>query len=190
MATPSQTLPHRAVSTIRGGGGGGGGDNPRTPLSRSSMPPPASSSSSSSAAAAAAAGSFGSPSSLRAEDEVLVLELGSRVLRAGFAGDAAPKAAVGFGPEQARRAGDFRRWELGRADDWRRRAWGGEHELWRADVRGLDLGLVGDRMERALREAFSRCVSLGRSFVRASRGSGFLPTLGLTVGSLARVCEQ
>lgn len=167
MTTPSQTLPHRAVSTIRGGattgssinapasgaGGGGGGDNPRTPLSRSSMPPPV------------APGSFGSPSSLRAEDEVLVLELGSRRLRVGFAGDAAPKAAVGFGPEQARRAGDFRRWEVGRVDDWRRRAWGGEHELWRADVRGLDLGLVGDRMERALREAFSRCVGPSRVVV-------------------------
>lgn len=157
MATPSQTLPHRAVSTIRGGGGGsssstGGGDNPRTPLSRSSMPPPT----------AVAPGSFGSPSSLRAEDEVLVLELGARRLRVGFAGDAAPKAAMGFSLEQARRAGDFRQWEVGRADDWRRRAWGDGHELWRADVRGLDLGLVGDRLERALREAFGRCVCPSR----------------------------
>lgn len=158
MTTPGQTLPHRAVSTIRGGGGGSSintsgatpSDNPRTPLGRplSAPVPPASSSA-----------SFGSPSSLRAEDEVLVVELGARRLRVGFAGDAAPKAVVApAGPEQARRVGDFRRWEVGYADDWRKKAWDGEHELWRADVRGLDLGLVGDRLERGLREAFSRCV--------------------------------
>ncbi|PSR93679.1 hypothetical protein BD289DRAFT_428661 [Coniella lustricola] len=195
MAAPNQqtTLPHRAVSSIRGsatthinttvggngsntitGGGhssynsasgvgsatnsGGhhtsthsnsGGNNPRTPLR--TIPP--------------MTPTFSSPSSLRAEDEVLIIEFGARTLRVGFAGDAAPKAAVGFGPELARRVGDFRRWEVplggsgadgAGSDDWRKRAWSEDHELWRADVRGLDLGLVGDRMERALREAFNK----------------------------------
>lgn len=156
MAAPSQTLPHRAVSTIRGGAvssintssasgaSGGASDGPRTPLrSLASIP-----------------SSFNSPSSLRAEDEVLIVEFGARKLRVGFAGDAAPKGVVTFGPEQARRVGDFRRWEVGYVDDWRKKGWGTEHELWRSDVRGLDLGLVGDRLERGLREAFNKCVGL------------------------------
>lgn len=150
MATPSQTLPHRAVSTIRGGAlssintssaSGSASDGPRTPLR----------------SLAAVPSSFNSPSSLRAEDEVLIVEFGARKLRVGFAGDAAPKGVVTFGPEQARRVGDFRRWEVGYVDDWRKKGWGTEHELWRSDIRGLDLGLVGDRLERGLREAFNRC---------------------------------
>jgi hypothetical protein len=34
--------------------------------------------------------------------------------------------------------------------------WGKDHELWQYDVRGVDLGLVGDKIERALREAFTK----------------------------------
>lgn len=128
----------------------GGGDNPRTPLRP--IPP--------------MTPTFSSPSSLRAEDEVLIIEFGARKLRAGFAGDAVPKAAVGFGPEGARRVGDFRRWEVGYVDGWRKRGWGEEHELWRADVRGLDLGLVGDRLERGLREAFNKWVVIVRVGLR------------------------
>lgn len=155
MAAPGQTLPHRAVSTIRGGGGAGATsintsgippssakDNPRTPhRSIPSMP-----------------SAYNSPSSVRAEDEVIIIEFGSRKLRVGFAGDAVPKGVVSFEPEGARRVGDFRRWEAGYVDDWRKKGWGDDHELWRADIRGLDLGLVGDRMERGLREAFNKCV--------------------------------
>lgn len=152
MAAPGQTLPHRAVSTIRGGGGAGpasintsgsapsGADNPRTP--HRSLPSMTS--------------AYNSPSSVRAEDEVIIIEFGSRKLRVGFAGDAVPKGVVGFEPEGARRVGDFRRWEAGYVDDWSKQGWGTEHELWREDIRGLDLGLVGDRLERSLREAFNK----------------------------------
>lgn len=147
MAAPGgASLPHRAVSSIRGGAAPSGDPsssaNPRTPIrSIPSMP-----------------SQFNSPSSLRAEDEVLVIELGARRLRAGFAGDAVPKALVSFGPSQTRRVGDLRAWEAGFVDDWARGTkWAEEHELWRNDVRGLDLGLVGDRMERGLREAFNKC---------------------------------
>lgn len=158
MATPGQTLPHRAVASIRGGatssintsasgGTTSSADNPRTPLRSVPNIPSA----------------YSSPSSLRAEDEVLIIELGARKLRVGFAGDAVPKGVVTFGPEHARRVGDFRRWEVGYVDDWRKKGWGSEHELWRADVRGLDLGLVGDCMERGLREAFNKCVVSTRS---------------------------
>lgn len=151
MAAPSHTLPHRAVSTIRGGATTTNpstsasstiGGDPRTPLR--SMP--------------SIASTFNSPSSLRAEDEILIIEFGSRKLRIGFAGDAAPKGVVTFRPEQTRRVGDFRRWDIGYVDEWHNSGWGSDHELWKGDVRGLDLGLVGDRMERGLREAFSKCV--------------------------------
>ncbi|KAJ0125328.1 hypothetical protein J7T55_006674 [Diaporthe amygdali] len=147
MAAPGgASLPHRAVSSIRGGaappGDASSSANPRTPIrSIPSIP-----------------SQFNSPSSLRAEDEVLIVEFGARKLRAGFAGDAVPKALVSFSPTQTRRVGDLRAWEIGHVDDWRRDdKWGEECELWRNDVRGLDLGLVGDRMERGLREAFNKC---------------------------------
>lgn len=157
MAAPGQSLPHRAVSTIRGGGGTSmpslntsgitsssstGADNPRTPHR----------------AISSLSSAYGSPSSLRAEDEVLIIEFGARRLRVGFAGDAVPKGVVGFEPEGSRRVGDFRRWDAGYVADWRKKTWGDEHELWKADIRSLDLGLVGDRLERGLREAFNKCV--------------------------------
>lgn len=162
MAAPGHSLPHRAVSTIRGGGTStnptpsasgtfagdpSSGGNPRTPLR--SMP--------------SIASTFNSPSSLRAEDEILILELGARRVRVGFAGDAVPKGVVTFAPEQTRRVGDFRRWDAGYIDEWHKSGWGDDHELWRGDVRGLDLGLVGDRMERGLREAFNKCVKRSMS---------------------------
>lgn len=34
--------------------------------------------------------------------------------------------------------------------------WGDDHELWRMDVRGLDMGLVSDKIERAVREAVTK----------------------------------
>lgn len=108
---------------------------------------------------------YGSPSALRAEEDCVVIELGSRYLRAGFAGDAVPKAVIDFGPEEQRRPGDFRRFGAGYAKEWRERikgkGWGEAHELWQMDLRGIDLGLVGDKIERALREAFTKLVNQG-----------------------------
>lgn len=89
-----------------------------------------------------------------------MIEFGSRKLRVGFAGDAVHKTTVEFGPEQQRRVGDFRAWHASYRDDWTRREtgskWGSEHELWKLDLRGLDLGLVADKIERGLREAFTK----------------------------------
>lgn len=103
---------------------------------------------------------FGSPSSLRAEEDCVILEFGSRYLRAGFAGDAVPKAIIDFGPEEQRRAGDYRRWEVDYAKSQKgkrqEKSWGESYELWRPDLRGLDLGLVGDKIDRAIREAFTK----------------------------------
>ena len=103
---------------------------------------------------------FGSPSALRAEEDTIVIEIGSRYLRAGFAGHALPKAVIDFGPELQRRTGDYRKWKVGYEKDWRNRiqhsGWGDAYELWRPDLRGLDLGLVGEKIERAVREAYTK----------------------------------
>lgn len=139
------SLPHRAVSSIRAGDRSSIQALPTTPHTppRTIVP-----------------SSFGSPSTLRADDETILIELGSRKLRIGFAGDPAPKRIVSFGPEQQRRAGDFRAWDTGYQADWRKRAsgkpWGADHELWQLDVRGQDLALIGDKLERELRDAFTK----------------------------------
>jgi hypothetical protein len=103
---------------------------------------------------------FGSPSSLRAEEDYVVIEIGSRFLRAGFAGDAFPKAVIEFGPAHQRRLGDYRKWQDGYERDWRKKLgrvkWGESHELWKLDLRNVDLGLIKDKIERALRQAFTR----------------------------------
>ncbi|KAI5862259.1 actin-like ATPase domain-containing protein [Durotheca rogersii] len=139
------SLPHRTISTIRAGGQSTTHGLPTTPHTPTRTVVPS---------------AFGSPSTLRADDEVIVIELGSRRLRLGFAGDPAPKRIVSFCPEQQRRAGDFRDWDVGYQNEWRKRAagkpWGSDHELWQLDVRGQDLALVGDKLERELRDAFTK----------------------------------
>ncbi|KAI9746158.1 MAG: hypothetical protein M1818_000839 [Claussenomyces sp. TS43310] len=103
---------------------------------------------------------YGSPSALRVEEDSVVLQLGSRYLRAGFAGDALPKAVIDFGPEEQRRAGDFRQWQVRHDLNWRLRrrghAGGRFHELWNMDLRTVDLSLVCDKIERAVRKAFTK----------------------------------
>jgi hypothetical protein len=67
---------------------------------------------------------------------------------------------IGFGPEEQRRAGDYKKWQAGYDADWRKRGlereWGEAHELWKLDLRCVNLGLVGDKIERALSEAFTK----------------------------------
>jgi hypothetical protein len=139
MSAPSGPT-HRSVANIRSPASANPGapTSPHTPLRNISS-------------------TFGSPSSLRAEEDTVILEFGSRYLRAGFAGDAVPKAVVDFGPEEQRRAGDYSRWEVGyvrgRTEE---KSWGEVYELWRPDLRGLDLGLVGDKIDRAIRDAFTK----------------------------------
>jgi hypothetical protein len=132
---------HRSVSNIRPGANPGSQASPHTPLR--TIP-----------------STFGSPSALRAEEDCVIVELGSRCLKAGFAGDAVPKAVIKFGPEEQRRTGDYRRWERDYENRWgiimQGKEWGEAHELWRLDLRGMDMGLIGDKIERAIREAFTK----------------------------------
>jgi len=108
---------------------------------------------------------FSSPSlSYRAEEEALIFEFGTRHLSAGFAGESYPRCTLGFGPEDSRRVGDYRRWMPGYEERPRKRSrvskWGEEYELWRMDLRGFDLGIVDDKSERAVREAYNKFLLL------------------------------
>jgi actin-related protein len=118
-------------------------ESPRTPLGRSSSY------------------GFGSPGgSFRTEDEYVVIEVGSRFVRCGFPGESAPRCTLPFGPEQQRRVGDYRQWDPEYSQRRRKRKrgqdWGQEHELYRMDLSNVDLGLVEDKFERAMREAYTK----------------------------------
>lgn len=108
---------------------------------------------------------YSSPSAAyRNEEETLIFEIGARHLCAGFAGENSPRCSLGFGPEESRRVGDYRRWLPGFEDRLIRKRtgyeWGEDHELWRMDLRELDLGLVEDQIERAVREVYSKYLLL------------------------------
>lgn len=104
---------------------------------------------------------YSSPSgNYRTEDEYVVLELGSRFVRGGFPGESAPRCTLPFGPDRQRRVGDYRQYDPGYSQKRRRRrkdqAWGEDHELYRVDLTKVDMDLVGDKFERAIREAYTR----------------------------------
>lgn len=90
------------------------------------------------------------------QEEYVIYELGSRHLSAGFAGESRPRCRLGFGPETGRRVGDYRSFAPG----YRRKErglkkeeqWGEEYELFKSDLRTVDLGLVEDKLERAVRK--------------------------------------
>ncbi|KAJ5950257.1 uncharacterized protein N7479_008670 [Penicillium vulpinum] len=122
--------------------------SPHTPQPRSGNPSFASSTSPS--------------SSFRSEDDAIIFEIGARWLRAGFEGSSAPMCVVGFGPEDSRRAGDYRGWIEGSIGAARlpqpvdMEEWTQAYELWRLDSREVDLGLVEDKIERAIRETYNQ----------------------------------
>ncbi|KAI2685521.1 hypothetical protein LCP963914a_4848 [Penicillium roqueforti] len=101
-------------------------------------------------------------STFRSEDDAIIFEIGARWLRAGFEGSSAPVCVVGFGPEDSRRAGDYRGWIQGSSGAGRLaqpvdiEEWTRTYELWRPDSREIDLGLVEDKIERAFRETYNQ----------------------------------
>jgi actin-related protein len=118
-------------------------ESPRTPLGRSGS------------------SYFGSPGgSFRNEDDYVVVELGARFVRGGFPGESTPRCTLSFGPDEQRRVGDYRQWGPGHGSTRRKRRrgheWGQESELYRLDLAQLDLGLVEDKFERAMREAYNK----------------------------------
>ncbi|GAQ04164.1 hypothetical protein ALT_1485 [Aspergillus lentulus] len=107
----------------------------------------------------ASTGSGGS--SFRGDEDAIIFELGSRWLRAGFEGESMPICVVGYGPEDWRRAGDYRGWLKGTNNTSSSRGvkpdeWTGAYELWKMDLRDVDLGLIEDKIERVFRETYNK----------------------------------
>lgn len=102
---------------------------------------------------------------MRHDEDVVIVEVGSRWVRAGFEGDSSPICTVGFGKEEGRRVGDYRGWI--RSDSTTQQCassteeWINGHQLWSMDIRGLDIGLVEDKIERAFREIYNKYLLTG-----------------------------
>ena len=97
---------------------------------------------------------YGSPGSYRPEEESIIYEFDARSIRAGIPGECLPRCILQFGPDYARRAGDYSglisnerslsmKKDGALVEDW---------QLWELDVRNCDLGLVEDKIERLFRE--------------------------------------
>jgi actin-related protein len=110
---------------------------------------------------------FGSPGGFRAEQEdVVVYELDARYFSAGFAGESRPRCILPFTPDGARRMGDYRvhdpqyakesrKWRLRDGGDW-----SAGHELYQVDLREVNMGLVEDKLDRALRTVMTDYLQL------------------------------
>ncbi|KAI1616846.1 hypothetical protein EDD37DRAFT_59749 [Exophiala viscosa] len=93
----------------------------------------------------------------RAEEDPIIIELDPRGLSAGFQGESGPQCTILFTPQTSRRVGDHRTYlpdYKRRKDDLQPRS--NDFELWRSDVKDLDLGLLEDKLERAVREAYNK----------------------------------
>ena len=101
---------------------------------------------------------FSSPgSSFRQEEDAVIVEIGSRGLRAGFEGEAGPQCTITIDPEGSRRIGDYRGWTPGKSSKEETiENWGKKHELWHMDLGHFDLGLMEDKLERAMREVYDK----------------------------------
>lgn len=120
-----------------------GAASPHTPLNRS-----------------VSASLYNSPSaSFRVDEEnLLIFEIGARVLRAGFAGESKPRCEINYGPDQLRRIGDYRQHApdyTPQSDKGKRRheSWARDgYQLWSPDLQNQDLSFIGERIERLIRE--------------------------------------
>lgn len=120
---------------------------------------------------------FGSPGGFRTEQEDLIIyELNQQYLSAGFAGECKPRCILTFTPDTGRRVGDFRQYNpqhhqqsQSQSRQYRlRREWGADYVLYTNDCRKLDLGLVEDKLERALRTAHVDYLQLDAKIPRRS----------------------
>ncbi|KAK5051893.1 hypothetical protein LTR84_002696 [Exophiala bonariae] len=103
----------------------------------------------------------------RTEDDPIIIELDPRYVLVGFQGESGPQCCLRFTPETNRRVGDYRSYLPGysrRKEDVKTKS--SEYELWRADLRDVDLGLVEDKLERAVREAHNKYLLVDAGIVR------------------------
>lgn len=119
---------------------------------------------------------FSSPGgNYRTDDEYVVLEIGSRYVRAGFPGESAPRCTLPFGPDRQRRVGDYRQYDPGYSQKRRQvkiareagehddifearklEQWGEDHGLYSLELASVDMELLGDKFERAIRDAYTK----------------------------------
>lgn len=101
---------------------------------------------------------YSSPgSSFRQEEDAVIIELDSRGLKAGFEGESGPQCEIRFCQDNSRRVGDFRTWlPSHQRKEQPIEAWSKDYELWRTDLKDVDLGLLEDRLERAVREVYNK----------------------------------
>lgn len=124
----------------------------------------------------AASSLYGSPgANYRTDDEYVVVEVGSRFVRAGFPGESAPRCTLPFGPDKQRRVGDYRQCDPGFSQKRRQRRvaqepgehddlfqarklqqWGEDYGLYCLDLTKVDMELLGDKFERAVRETYTK----------------------------------
>ncbi|KAJ9610224.1 hypothetical protein H2200_005001 [Cladophialophora chaetospira] len=95
--------------------------------------------------------------SFRAEEDPVIFELDPRGLSAGFQSESGPQCYIPFTPQNSRRVGDHRTFLPG----FRRRrehvaSKSKDYELWRNDLADVDLGLMEDKLERVVREAYNK----------------------------------
>jgi actin-related protein len=127
-------------------------------------------------------GQFGSPGALNREPEELVIyELHPRSLSAGFAGESRPRCVHRFGYHlgDGRRLGDFREFVQKSGSKTKRdkddERWSEPYELFRPNVRHVDLALMSDRLERAVRHIHYEHLQLNSS--RSLKAALVVPSL-------------
>ncbi|KIW53228.1 hypothetical protein PV05_08817 [Exophiala xenobiotica] len=103
----------------------------------------------------------------RAEEDPVIIELNPRELSAGFQGESGPQCTIQFTPQNSRRVGDYRTY----LPDYRRKekdiqTTSKDYELWRSDLQDVDLGLLEDKLERAVREAYNKHLLVGAGNAR------------------------
>ncbi|KAJ9657149.1 hypothetical protein H2198_004507 [Neophaeococcomyces mojaviensis] len=91
------------------------------------------------------------------EEDAVIFELTPRYIKAGIEGESHAQCRVAFTPDASRRHGDYRTWLPGyhRANEGPESLWGEAYELWRNDLKDVDLGLLSNKLERVVREIYN-----------------------------------
>ena len=91
------------------------------------------------------------------EQDAVVIEFGSRHIKAGFEGEPGPQCCLALGSQIARRVGDYRDWAPATTPKKESfEAWSKQQELWPIDLNNFELGLMEDKIERAIREVYNK----------------------------------
>lgn len=79
-------------------------------------------------------------------------------MKAGLGGEKQPRGVLDYSPDRQKRAGDYSHWMTSEREQSSLQpcsfaSWGKDCELWQMDLRGVDLGLVKDKLQRWVRDA-------------------------------------